>query len=331
MEKVTIIVNARDRFSPTERCLEEIFANTDQPFDLIAVIGGAPEHLKRRWAERFGGKARFIFNPNFLNQAQARNIGMREAKTKLAVLMDNDVFVRAGWLAAMLDCQRDTGAVMVEPVVLETKKRIHTAGNDLYVTYEGDKAYGHKHCRFYGKVLADSSNLKRQPVDYGELHCQLVEIEPTLRLNAFDENLLEAGEVDSGLVWDRAGLKMWFEPKAVVYYNKSAPITVDDIRFFSWRWDLRSVYEGYRYFQKKWNMDITEHGMFGDFLVRYNSQLELIPRLWPNRVALSLDYCVGRLREKAVAFFRAPKTAIQGFRKRQIGYQEWVSNVPSRR
>ena len=43
---------------------------------------------------RFGERARFIFEPSFLNQAQARNIGMRAANTRLAVLLDDDVLVR---------------------------------------------------------------------------------------------------------------------------------------------------------------------------------------------------------------------------------------------
>jgi hypothetical protein len=62
---------------------------------------------------RFGDRARFIFEPHFLNQAQARNIGLRAATTRFAVVMDNDVLVRSGWLRGLLGCQRETGAVMV--------------------------------------------------------------------------------------------------------------------------------------------------------------------------------------------------------------------------
>jgi hypothetical protein len=44
------------------------------------------------------------------------------------------VLVRPGWLRALLDCQREPGAVMVVPVILEAPSRIHTAGNSLYIT-----------------------------------------------------------------------------------------------------------------------------------------------------------------------------------------------------
>lgn len=92
MERCTIIVDARDRFSTAAPCLETLFANTPEPFDLLVVMGGAPEHLTREWQQRFGDRVRFIFPSTFLNQAQARNIGLREAKTRLAVCMDNGHF-----------------------------------------------------------------------------------------------------------------------------------------------------------------------------------------------------------------------------------------------
>src|SRR4029450_13245778 len=115
--------------------------------------------------------------------------------------MDNDVLVRPGWLRSRLDRHEETSAVMVVPVILESETEIHTAGNSLYVTYVNGGAYGHKELRMHGHHLPQRPNMRRQPVDYGELHCQLVEIEPTLRLHAFDEEILEVGEVDSGLTW----------------------------------------------------------------------------------------------------------------------------------
>lgn len=57
------------------------------------------------------------------------------------------------------------------------------------------------------------SNLKRERIDYGEWHCQLVEVEPTLRLGAFDENILEVGEVESRLTWAKVSYRMWFTPR----------------------------------------------------------------------------------------------------------------------
>ena len=71
---------------------------------------------------------------------------------------------------------------MVVPLVLERPRKIHTAGNDFYITYDGGRAFGHKELRFNGMVYGDDSNLERRETDYGELHCQLVEVLPALQL-----------------------------------------------------------------------------------------------------------------------------------------------------
>lgn len=327
MERVTIIVDARDRFSTTTKCLDTLFANTPQPIDVIAVIGGAPEHLKREWQAKFSDRARFIFKDQFINQAQARNIGLRETKTRLAVQMDNDNFVRPGWLEALVRCQQETNAVMVVPVILERPDRIHTAGNDLYITKDGGKTHAYKHLRYFGMPYGEGANMKRQRTDYSELHCQLVVVEPTLRLGANDEAIIEVGEVDQGLTFAKAGYEMWFEPAAVVHYTLRAPVAAEDIRFFAWRWDLRRVDEGYRYFERKWSMDVSEHGTFRDWLVRYNAQIGLLPRLWPTETAIKLDRILGDVRERVTDLALFPKYRFQRLRKRQLGYYDWTAGV----
>ena len=102
IERCTIIVTPRDLFSTTEECLEQIFKNTPEPFDLLVVMGGAPEALRATLEARYKDKVHLIFRPDFLNGSQLRNIGLREAKTRLAVCLDTNVFVRAGWLAPLI-------------------------------------------------------------------------------------------------------------------------------------------------------------------------------------------------------------------------------------
>ncbi len=326
METPTIIVCVRDRFSCMAECLDRLIIHTPEPHDLIVVAGGVSTRTRSDWLRRFGDRARVIFEPDFLNQAQARNIGLRAATARFAVVMDNDVFVRAGWLRGLMECQRETGAVMVVPVILEAEQRIHTAGNSLYITHENGRAFGHKELRFNGMPYVDSSNLKRERVDYGELHCQLVEVEPTLRLGAFDEKILEVGEVDSGLTWAKAGYTMWFTPASVVHYRLQGPIAAEDIRLFDWRWNMGSILKDYRYFEQKWNLDITERGRFRTFLFHYNSQLGLLPRLFPSRAALRIEHSLDRLGGAALKPLRAPHWLLSNLQGWWIGYFDWPSS-----
>ena len=326
MERCAIVVNVRDRFSCLAECLERLIAETPEPHDLIVVVGGASDRIRNDWLRRFGDRARFIFEPHFLNQAQARNIGLRAATSRFAVVMDSDVFVRAGWLKGLLDCQRETGAVMVVPLILETESRIHTAGNSLYITYENARGFGHKELRFHDMPYIQGSNLKRERIDYGELHCQLVEVEPTLRLGAFDENILEVGEVDSGLTWAKAGYSMWFTPSSVVHYRLSSPIAAEDIRLFEWRWNMRSIRKGYLYFEQKWKLDITERGQFRYFLLRYNSRLGLLPRLFPSASALRVESVLARLLGAMVKPLQAPRRLLSNLQAWRIGYFDWPAS-----
>lgn len=321
-ERLSIVVVTRDRFSTTARCVEEILRHTPQPFDLVVVAGGAPARLRLRWEQRFSGQVRFIFEDRYLNPAQSRNIGLRACRTRLAVLMDNDVYVRDAWLEPLLRCQRETSATMVVPLVLEDDKTIHTAGNRLYISYRKGQAFGRKELSFHGMHYYDSCNLTRQPTDYGELHCQLVEVEPALRLGAYDENIQEVGEVDSGLTWQKAQKLKYFEPASVVLYDLPKKVTcVDDIRFFMWRWDLRKILKGYRYFRRKWNMDISDQGTFNGFLVAYNGKLGLLPRLFPSRTALWLDRQWDFVRKIA----RKPAWLWWRLKARGWGYDDWDS------
>jgi glycosyltransferase involved in cell wall biosynthesis len=326
METCSIIVNVRDRFSAMTACLNALMAHTPPQHELIVVAGGAPRSLCGAWVRDFGDRVRFLFRPDFLNQAQARNIGLRAATTRLAVVMDNDVYVRSRWLEPLIQCQADTEAVMVVPLILEAERRIHTAGQELYITYENGKAFGHKASRCHGLTFDKRCNLRRRRTDYGELHCQLVVVEPTLRLGAYDERILEVGEVDSGLTWAAAGHEMWVEPESVVLYAVEELLAVEDIRLFEWRWDMRAIWDGYEYFRCKWGMDITGHGSFRDHLWHYHRRLGLLPRVLPCRLALQVDHALTRGRTLGrwlSAPLRAPAIVLRIYKARRIGYYAW--------
>ncbi len=325
-KQCSIIVVPRDKFSTTESCLETLFKITterDEVSEVILILGGAPKEIRDRLKKRFSEKVRFIIEDRFLNPSESRNIGLRNCKTPLAILMDNDVYVRPDWLGALLGCQRETNSAMVVPIMLETEDLIHTAGNDFYVTYKNGEAHAHKELRYHGLSFWDSSNLKRQATDYGELHCQLVVVETALKLGAYDENIHEVAECDSGLTWQKAGLPMYFEPKSVIFYKLNSPVRAEDIEYFRWRWDMRLIKNGYDYFKSKWNIDMGESGMFREFLLRYNRKLSYLPRMVPTAPAIYLDTCL----KTAAALFRvillSPVSLWRRFNAWRLGYYEW--------
>lgn len=319
MDPVTIIGAPRDRFSTTERWLDSIFDNTPGAgtvHPVLFVAGGVPPYLRERWVQRFGDRVEFHFRDEFINQAECRNIGLTAAQTEFAVVADNDTYPRQGWLEAMVRCQQETGAVMVSPLILQTPTEIHCAGTDLYRHTRDGRDYGHKHLRYYKMPYADSANLERSPIDYGELHLQLMEVAPTLELGVWDEEIFEVGEVDSGLTWAKGGHSMYFEPEAVVLFDLEGPIDESDVAYFAWRWDYDNVNSGYLHFERKWGFDMTEEGSFDNFMVDYNAIVGALARRYPSAFTVKLGVASKKLGDKLVF---APRRARRKLRRAKLG------------
>ena len=279
-----------------------------------------PARFQKQLSERFGSRVKMIFSPQMLNPAEARNVGLRAISTRLAVLMDNDVYVRTGWLEALMKCEKETSAAMVVPIVLEDQETIHTAGNVFYVTYKKGKAYASKELALSKHTYWEGSNLKRQKTDYGELHCQLVDVQTALKLNVYDEEFREVGECDSGFIWAKAGCGQWFEPAAVVDYPLPRRVEyAEDIPFFLFKWDMREILRNYLYFEKKWNINIAEQGSFKFFLKDFNNKLGLLPRLFRFQWVLKIDHGLQGFRRAAENSFK-----VWGYLKaKAYGFDEW--------
>jgi Glycosyl transferase family 2 len=291
LERCTVIVTPRDLFSVTEECLAHLAANTPEPFDLIVALGGAPEEVRERLESTLGGKARLIFTPGFQNTAELRNLALRHATTRLAACLDTNVFVRPNWLTPLIQCQQETGASLVVPLVLDRDDRIHTAGNDLFITHEGGEAFGSMELRFQHQKVCETTNLTRRPVDFGEVHCELLVVEDALTLGIYDERLREGSDIDSGLTLSRAGRTMLFEPASVVYLHYPPLIKhAMDVPLHRWKWDIPAVMASYRHIHEKWKIDVGgPRRHFKRYLIDVNSRVGPLTQLYPSRPMIFLD------------------------------------------
>ena len=323
-EAITIIMSGRDRFSQTADCIENLLANTPQPYDLIVVLGGAPKQFEDRLRKMYGAMAKLVFEDRFLNCSEARNIGLKLATTRLSVCMDNDVFVRPGWLAPLVRCAGETSAGVVVPLILEDERHIHCAGNDMFITKKGGRSFVCKVLRYCGQPMYEGTNLERCELDYGEMHLQLIDTKAALELGVHDERIQEGQELDSGLIWRNAGRSIWFEPASVVVYG--FPMGIEhpgDIAFFCWRWNAANMIPGYKVKHEKWNMDMTEAGGFKHFILGHNAKVGWLLRLWPSWSALTVDRAMGR----AFAFMTGtPHRIWQKLYGLRTGYYEWIAN-----
>jgi glycosyltransferase involved in cell wall biosynthesis len=317
---ITICVAARDRQSCVPDTLRHLATVTDPHHPVLVVLGGTDSALRSELEAEFGARVQFVWESHPLNQSESRNIGLRTATTELIAFLDSDVRPRAGWLDALAACQADTGAAMVVPVILERDTVIHCAGNDFYIDVVDGAKMGHKTLRYFGKPFHEESNLRRCEIDYGELHCHLMLRQAAIDADAFDERIIEVGEVDSGFSLRTHGYTVWFEPTSVVLFDRFLPIHQSDIAQYESKWDPIVMLDGLKHFYEKWGVDATEDGSFAGFLSETNAYLGRLPRKVRTEWSLAASRFV---RRGLSATLKAPQAARFQLHKRQYGGREW--------
>jgi hypothetical protein len=313
----TVIVAPRDTFTRLGNCLYNVLKHTPARTDVICLVAGAPEIVRRGLEACHKDKVRFIFKEGFMTDAQLRNLGLRETKTKLAVCIDSDVFVRPGWLEPLLRCQHETGALMVTPIVLDRQSLIHTAGNYLYITEERGKKFCVPELQYANRPFTGKTNIPRHEIDYAEIHCHLVEVESALQLGIYDENIREGHCMDSGLTIQKAGRKTVLEPGSTVYLHYPAlQDRLDDIPLYRWKWDYREIVRGFAYLEKKWGIDFLSKSGIRRHIVLVNNRIGFFTLLRPCGTSIFLD----RLYMRGKSGFGQLLDSLRGLKSTALGH-----------
>lgn len=266
---VTLIVTQRERMALTERSLENILADTTEPFRLIYVDGGAPEpvraYLERRVAE-VGGL--LIRKPEWLWPNVARNLALPHVETPYVVFIDNDVVVERGWLRKLVAAAEETKAAIVGPLYLISdgigEPRIHMAGGTL-TRVETDAGVAlHERHELLNAPVAESAGLTRGPCDFVEYHCMLVRTDLLRGTGGLSEDIVCVHEhIDIALDAKAAGSPVILEPAAVIHQHAYAPFTLADLPFHRWRWRRDAAEASLTAFCRKWKLVDDDQSMQG--------------------------------------------------------------------
>lgn len=132
----TIVVVTHDNLVVTRMCIESVLANTrDAAYEIVVVDNAStdPTPTYLRDLHQRDRRVRVILNDSNLGFAAAVNTGLGAADGDLLVILNNDVVVAPGWLAALRRHLRDDGVGMVGPVTnaAPNEARIPTS----YTTY----------------------------------------------------------------------------------------------------------------------------------------------------------------------------------------------------
>lgn len=263
---VTIIVTQRERFSYSQKSLENLYANTTYPFRLIYVDGNSPKPIQRHLKKQSKIKGfQLIRKERYLFPNEARNLVLPDVDTRYVVFLDNDVEFKPGWLKALVDCAEETGAWMVGPLYCEgtlepsgprKDQSIHMAGGDVHFQEtDGKRRLRTCHRLLKRPFFKHQHEFERQPTEMIEYHCALVRTESFEQIGYPDEKLLTLAEhLDICMAVRNAGGEVYFEPNSIVSYVTPPPFKRYDRPFYLNRWSDENNLKSLVHFQKKWNL-----------------------------------------------------------------------------
>ncbi len=255
----TIAVVPRERFSIAPQSLLSILdANADA--ELVYVDAGSPP-LVRQFLEQRARRHdfRLISTERFLSPNAARNVALKQVRTKYVALVDNDVLVSPGWLERLVECAESTGAWVVGPIVCSGQspsERIKTAGGSAEIVVESGRRLLRARCRHHGKLIDDvSSSLRREPVGQVPFHAVIIRMEAFERVGAFDEQLLSTAQhTDFCLRVQAEGGTVYLEPTSHVTHVPPPPFEDVDLEYFQLRWSDAWNRSSIEHFRSKWNL-----------------------------------------------------------------------------
>lgn len=128
-----IIVNYRD-YDMTEDCLHSLTATTYPDYEVIVVDNESDPDELEKLARKFPAFHFFGSDQN-LYYAGGNNLGIKEARGDLIILLNNDTKVTPGWLEPLVNFARENPKSFCQPQIffMDRPEVINSAGNTMNV------------------------------------------------------------------------------------------------------------------------------------------------------------------------------------------------------
>ncbi|HHV53908.1 MAG TPA: glycosyltransferase [Firmicutes bacterium] len=239
----SIVIPCWNQVEVTRQCVESIFRNTSEPFELILVDNGSTDGTSNYLASLAADRPNVRVIRNTLNTgfAHACNQGIAAAKGKQILIMNNDVIVPPGWLTPMLRALRAPNVGLVGPRT-----------NRISGEQQADVPYGDdlRHMEGYAKERA------REEAHMGRFanrivgFCMLAKREVIERIGGFDVTFgIGNFEDDDFCIRTRlAGFKIWIADDAFVHHLGSRTFIGQKLDF------ARIMRSNFDVFRAKWSL-----------------------------------------------------------------------------
>lgn len=201
-----------------EECLASVLAQTFRDFETIVVDNGSTDGSIDFLKEGWGGKIIILSLPSNTGFAGGNNAGIRAARGRFIILLNNDTAVDPGWLSSLHGAvSRHLEAGMFTPKILNYYRR-DEIDNTGHLVYPDGLARGHN------RLETDDGRFDSEEEAFYPSGCAGVYKKEMLDgIGLLDETFFAYGEdVDLGLRARWAGWKCYYVPDAVVYHKYSA-------------------------------------------------------------------------------------------------------------
>ena len=225
-ELVSIIILNYNGNEFLENCIESIFRETKQKFELIIVDNNSPDKSGEKFSKKYES-CKFILNEKNVGVSEGLNIGIKNANGSHIILLNNDLIVAPKWLDYLFQAYREKGEGLYQPKFLKMKdkKIIDSAGNLINI-------FGFGFSREKGK----KDNLQYNTIEeigFAAGTCLFCSKKIFDEIGLFDEKLFAYNEdLDFGWRARLSNYKSYYVPKSIVYHHGSA----------QWKWSGEKFY-----------------------------------------------------------------------------------------
>lgn len=264
----SIVIISAERGKDTKRCVESIFQNTLEPFEIIlSDVRSSRETLEIIEAlEDAYRNVHVIYNKQSTGTTGQRNQGIYFSRGEYVVLMDNDVLVLPRWLKHLKEAAAKDGRIgMVGAKLLkaETENVYYCGCHTITLEKEG-KVYGIGLIK--SGLMADLQRhdplvMREGEVPWYTTTALLAKRKVLFEVGGFDDRVDGKGifianeDKDLSLSIRKAGYTIYYCPEAEAIHNHDySKVDRKDTYHSKYRLRMEQIEEDTKYFLNKWSI-----------------------------------------------------------------------------
>ena len=207
-------------------CIESITKTNYENFEIIVVDNASTDNSHIKCKEKFE-KIRLIENEKNLGYCEGNNVGIKNAKGELIVILNPDTIVHPDWLSELIRVYNEHGEALYQPkhLSLNEKSVIMSTGNMMHI-------FGFGYAREKGKKDVNQYNEIEQ-IGYASGTCLFAPVSVLNKIGLLDPFIfLYHDDLDLGWRDAQLGIKSYYVPSSIIYHAESYSLKWNSEKFF---------------------------------------------------------------------------------------------------